>query len=92
MQKFINFYYSEIFLVLNENAGKSLESVIIDANNILNAVNEQKITFEEVSKSVFVINGISQKVSSNSQTLLNTAKSIADIAYNLKALSSAKKL
>ncbi len=73
-------------------ARKSLESVISDANNILNAVNEQKIAFEEVSKSVSVINDISQEVSSNSQTLLNTAKSVADIAYNLKALSSAKKL
>ncbi len=73
-------------------ARKSLESVISDANSILNAVNEQKIAFEEVSKSVSVINDISQEVSSNSQTLLNTAKSVADIAYNLKALSSAKKL
>ncbi len=75
-------------LVLNENARKSLESVINDANNILNAVNEQKIAFEEVSKSVAVINSTSQEISADSQTLLDTAKLIVDIAHNLKSLSS----
>ena len=71
----------------NKQARISLGGVIDEANNILVAINEQKQAFEEVSKSLTVINNTAQEIASGSEELTGTSKEIAQSAQNLMALS-----
>lgn len=78
-------------LSLNERARGSLGDVIGEANNILVAINEQKIAVEEVSKSLTVINDSAQETASGSEELLATSREVAQSAQNLIALSGSTK-
>lgn len=74
-------------LALNQRARDSLGDVIGEANNILNAINEQKIAFEEVSRSLTVINDTAQQTAAGAEELLGTSKEVAQSAQDLTALS-----
>jgi methyl-accepting chemotaxis protein len=71
----------------NKQARISLGGVIDEANNILVAINEQKLAFEEVSKSLTVINNTAQEIASGSEELTGTSKEIAQSAQNLMGLA-----
>ncbi len=74
-------------LALNQRARDSLGDVIGEANSILLAINEQKVAFEEVSRSLTVINETAQLTAAGSEELLGTSKEVAQSAQNLMALS-----
>jgi methyl-accepting chemotaxis protein len=77
-------------LKLNETASMSLEKVLIEANNILNATSEQKLALEEVANSITVINRTTQDVAQGSMGLSATSRELAELAQSLKDISSAK--
>jgi methyl-accepting chemotaxis protein len=73
---------------LNKAARHSLQDVLSEANNILNATNEQKIALDEVSKSILVINETTQEMASGSEELSGSSMEIANSAQNLMSLSA----
>jgi methyl-accepting chemotaxis protein len=75
-------------LALNQRARDSLGDVIGEANSILVAINEQKLAFEEVSRSLTVINDTAQQTAAGSEELLGTSREVAQSAQNLMALSA----
>jgi methyl-accepting chemotaxis protein len=77
-------------LKLNETASMSLEKVLIEANNILNATSEQKLALEEVANSITVINKTTQDVAQGSMGLSATSRELAELAQSLKDISSIK--
>lgn len=74
-------------LDLNQAARRSLEDVLAEANNILNAASEQKTALEEVAKSITIINDTTQETASGSEDLAGNSSAIASMAQNLMDLS-----
>lgn len=77
-------------LELNDTASRSLENVLGESNNILNATNEQKLALEEVANSISVINKTTQDVAQGSLALSSTSRGLAELAQGLMSMSSAK--
>lgn len=77
-------------LELNKTASLSLEKVLIEANNILNATNEQKVALEEVANSISLINKTTQDTAQGSMSLSSTSRELAELARNLKEISTIK--
>jgi methyl-accepting chemotaxis protein len=77
-------------LKLNETASISIDKVLIEANNILNATNEQKVALEEVANSISVINKTTQDVAQGSMGLSATSRELAELAQSLKDISTIK--
>ena len=75
-------------IALNDRARESLGDVISEANNILSAIDVQKVAMEEVAKSLGIINESVQKTASGSEELMGTSKEVAQSAQHLMALSS----
>jgi len=75
-------------IALNERVRVSLGDVVSEANNILGAIDVQKVAMEEVSKSLSIINESVQKTASGSEELMGTSKEVAQSAQHLMALSS----
>ena len=75
-------------IALNERARASLSDVISEANNILDAIDVQKVAMEEVAKSLSIINESVQKTASGSEELMGTSKEVAQSAQHLMAISS----
>ena len=67
----------------------SLEDVLSEAGNIVNATNEQKTALEEVARSVTVINQTTQEMASGSEELSGNSSEIATMAQNLMSLAEA---
>ncbi|MGV7927309.1 MAG: methyl-accepting chemotaxis protein [Spirochaetota bacterium] len=76
-------------LELNQAARRSLEDVLSEAGNIVNATNEQKTALEEVARSVTVINQTTQEMASGSEELSGNSSEIATMAQNLMSLAEA---
>mgnify|MGYP001194578664 CR=1 FL=1 len=76
-------------LELNQAARRSLEDVLSESGNIVNATNEQKTALEEVARSVTVINQTTQEMASGSEELSGNSSEIATMAQNLMGLSEA---
>ncbi|HOT43883.1 MAG TPA: methyl-accepting chemotaxis protein [Spirochaetota bacterium] len=74
-------------LALNQRARDSLGDVIGEANSILVAISEQKVAFDEVSRSLTVINETAQQTAAGAEELLGTSKEVAQSAQDLMALS-----
>jgi methyl-accepting chemotaxis protein len=74
-------------LALNRKAKESLESVLIESDNILAATNEQKAALEEIAKSIAVINSTTQEMALGSQELTGTSRDLAGSAQKLMDLS-----
>jgi methyl-accepting chemotaxis protein len=75
-------------IALKDRARESLGNVISEANNILSAIDVQKVAMEEVAKSLGIINESVQKTASGSEELMGTSKEVAQSAQHLMALSS----
>lgn len=75
-------------LALNQRARDSMGDIIGEANSILIAISEQKIAFDEVSKSLTQINDMAQRTAIGSEELLGTSREVAQSAQNLMALSA----
>jgi len=82
--------YSREDLALNQKVRESLESVVLESNNILNATREQKNALDEVVKSISTINETTQHIASGSQELSGTSKEIAASAQDLMNLAVAE--
>ncbi|HNU90477.1 MAG TPA: methyl-accepting chemotaxis protein [Spirochaetota bacterium] len=76
-------------LELNQAARRSLENVLSEAGNIVNAANEQKTALEEVARSVASINNTTQEMASGSEELSVNSSEIATMAQNLMGLAEA---
>jgi methyl-accepting chemotaxis protein len=75
-------------IALKDRARESLGDVISESNNILSAIDVQKVAMEEVSKSLGIINESVQKTASGSEELMGTSKEVAQSAQHLMALST----
>ncbi len=74
-------------LSLNRTASEKLENVYGEANNILNATNEQKTALDEIAKSISLINNMTQEIAMSAHDLSSTSKGLADTARELRNLS-----
>ena len=74
-------------LELNSAARDSLTSVFSEANNVMNASDEQKLALDEVAKSIAVINGTTQTIAIGAQDLTTTSKNLADMALRLMTMA-----
>jgi methyl-accepting chemotaxis protein len=74
-------------LTLNQKVRESLENVVLESNNILNATREQKNALEEVVKSISTINETTQHIANGSQELSGTSREIAASAQDLMNLA-----
>jgi methyl-accepting chemotaxis protein len=74
-------------LELNSTARKSLGSVFVEANNVLNASNEQRAALEEVVKSIAEINSSTQAFAGGSQDLAAASKEISNMTLSLMTMA-----
>jgi len=74
---------------LNQRARDSLQEILKGADGILAAVDEQKLAFDEISRSIAHINQRAQEIAGGSEELTATSREIANSIQELVGLSRA---
>jgi methyl-accepting chemotaxis protein len=81
---------AQLDMQVNRQISGSLQTILGEAIQILNSIDEQKQAFLEISKSISHINERSQEIAGGSEELSATSKEIASMVQELLTLSEKK--